>query len=1614
MFLITSFYAIPLFGQENSVQIEDSLLKRFSIEDLVQIKKLLEAERSRLISQQEKDRQRGVDVSKEFLTQTREENANQDIILIRVAEYYIEEADRALDKEVEEYNKNYQEYEKEYADFRAGKLEVEPVQPKFPIKDYRKAIEIYDLILTNFPDSELADDALYNKGFLLGDMGREEEANDVYLEMIDKFPESEFMPEAYMQMAEYFFQPKLGQGREETIRNLNQAIQLYKNVLKYKDSPRYDEALYKLGWTYYRLAAADPAYYNDAILYFTSVIQDIEKLKDVDPSGKYVKTNIQPEALQYLAASFIDTTFTQDGIQKAKTFLTRLGSPEYGIDILSNMGDIYGRIVNYDNSIRAYQNLLEMYPDYERSPLIRKKIADIYLEAQQIERAYNERNTLFDDYNPKTEWYADLEKKEIEDRIFVLDEASELTEEAIRSNIIYQLAAAQEAEENKGDSLAAYREFTELAKKYLETFPTHENAYEINWSLAYVLDTELHQSRDAFEEYLKVSNDYLEEGHREDAANNAIVIAQALVNPRMVGKDTTQISGMDLSQLTAQELNEEEELLAEAYDNYIKLFPDQEKTASYLANAGALYYQHRQYDLARKYYKTMVTKFPESHQKSIGLLSLMNSYFFLGKYLDAEFVAKKIVESEGIPEDQIEIARRRIGESIYKNGERLEQEENYLAAAQEFFRVYEEAPYYDDIVDISLFNSARNYEKANEWNQAINTYDVLISNYENSEYRLVSLGRVADAYKQIEDFSGVGRTYERIYTLYPNSDDAEAALFNASLFYAQANNWDDAIRVNNRYIENFPNSADSKDLLFENARYYLKLEDIENANRIYDDFARRYPDDKRTIEAYFRRGEYYYEQNQVNMAKQEFSKAINKSAEYARTGRDPNSLYASEAYFKLGEIEYDEFKSMKLRSNDPRFRESLNTKQSKLLSVVNAFTEVIRMGSLKGFEAMYKVAEAYETMADDIADQEMSPNLSPDERLVERDRIFKASIPAYDRAVEEYKNVINNIPVLAQELEITLEETDQTSAVETPVLEDSLIEIRKETIQDSTREVALKWNQRAEDKVSSLLYKVAEQSSEFIDAYLRQENPATGMVYLSWKKLLLERAVKPAVNVTLSAHLKNINISEQLNLENKYSTESKRKVLLVSDIIADEYGKLVKNSEQTYREQIPVLNDLVRGGENATTPDGKNSMDYNDQMLNTIDYMNEFLTSAINQYKNTLYFANENQINNDAVLTSQDRMLGLAYESGNLLLSLSALAAQNRDEFSALSDSSGEPKYQLGIIYFDDQRSILQDYARNALVTSYDVAKDLEINNLWTNLILAKLVELDPGKYLGDVPKQVNTVSTDQSWLVSSEYFMDWVDNNCDDSQWEKADMVELPLGVNYAGSNALQSNAYSIWKVKKTSTDSSLSTITSDSTTSMPSLTTPVDSNLTTTNSSMSDIPDSSQGRRSLELEDKETLENAFGNLSESAEAPESLGSALSPVEIEPDTVTLYFRKHFNLPDRTINGFAFITADDGYHLYLNGQYIKEGFTDNLQTADRIEYIEFSDFLRSGDNVIAIDVTDYDGPPRNGLRLFLELELLPAEIASAAERIRQQAEESVDPQRLKIVSILNKNRVLSQ
>ena len=201
----------------NDKAIGDSLFKNFSIDELIQIKKYYDSKVNQARDEEEKYRVKGLSISEDFLSEQGMKIKDRDRVYIRLAEYYIEEAERQYDTDVDLYDEKYDEYENQYALFTAGELEEEPEMPVFPSFDYSKPIKIYDRILTEYPAGDFADDALYSKAWLLDKMNQGAESRRIYQEVIDKYPDSHFAPESYIQLAEYFFSPRDDKTDEQEI-----------------------------------------------------------------------------------------------------------------------------------------------------------------------------------------------------------------------------------------------------------------------------------------------------------------------------------------------------------------------------------------------------------------------------------------------------------------------------------------------------------------------------------------------------------------------------------------------------------------------------------------------------------------------------------------------------------------------------------------------------------------------------------------------------------------------------------------------------------------------------------------------------------------------------------------------------------------------------------------------------------------------------------------------------------------------------------------------------------------------------------------------------------------------------------------------------------------------------------------------------------------------------------------------------------------------------------------------------------------------------------------------------------------------------------------------------
>jgi tetratricopeptide (TPR) repeat protein len=245
--LLILLIPVLLFSQDRELRemqiLGDTLFKSLSIEELKKIQEEYQRRVKLIAEEEEKMRNMGLEVTESLLEREGSQIKDQDKILIRMAEYYIEEADQEYFKKQDEYEKVYQKYLEQLDRYYAGSLDTEPQEPPKVKYDYNKVIGIYDRILDNYPQSEFADDALYSKAYLLQQMGDIQTARRIYQEVIDRYPDSHFAAESYMRLAEYFFDPREDKDRELSIVELQKAIRLYKKVLQYRDSKRYEATI---------------------------------------------------------------------------------------------------------------------------------------------------------------------------------------------------------------------------------------------------------------------------------------------------------------------------------------------------------------------------------------------------------------------------------------------------------------------------------------------------------------------------------------------------------------------------------------------------------------------------------------------------------------------------------------------------------------------------------------------------------------------------------------------------------------------------------------------------------------------------------------------------------------------------------------------------------------------------------------------------------------------------------------------------------------------------------------------------------------------------------------------------------------------------------------------------------------------------------------------------------------------------------------------------------------------------------------------------------------------------------------------------------------------------
>ena len=436
----------------------------------------------------------------------------------RLAELYYE-------KGQDDYNLAMDQFQQRLKDFQLGKTKQEPQQPNY---DFAQAIALYRDMLLKFPDYRFTDGVYYLLGYCDEQMGAHDDADRAFAQLIERFPRSKFVPEAYLRQGESYFDTVAADPRAE----LQKAAVAYRKVLEFPDQPLYDKAIYKLGWTYYRL--------DD----FPNAVDAFVKLLDFYRSNKKGgegQNDLEKEALQYTAICFADEKW--GGVAKATAYFQQIGPRPYEKDLYQRLGDIFFDQTKNDDAVTSYRLALARDPLAPDAPLIQAKIIEAYERDRAFDKQTAERERLVSTYGEGTAW-----AKANQNNQEALLQSRDLTERALRDAAIYHLqqAIAYQRDQKIEQAFTEFKVASQALGEYLQRYPHNKDVYELTFYHAEALYNSL-QFLPAAHAYQEVRDMTIDHQYEREAAHDTVLAyqneiereqKQGLLKPRPVLKST--------------------------------------------------------------------------------------------------------------------------------------------------------------------------------------------------------------------------------------------------------------------------------------------------------------------------------------------------------------------------------------------------------------------------------------------------------------------------------------------------------------------------------------------------------------------------------------------------------------------------------------------------------------------------------------------------------------------------------------------------------------------------------------------------------------------------------------------------------------------------------------------------------------------------------------------------------------------------------------------------------------------------------------------------------------------------------------------------------------------
>jgi len=965
-----------------------------------------------------------MDFAKELLSSGRLHGETKAEMMLRLADLYFEEGRDLYLTEMDNFE---EQFDACFNDDHCDETTMEPDNVKSR-KWQDKSIKLYKQILSNYPTFVRADEATYYLGAALQDIGERKEAVQEFTRLVRTYPDSGYVPDAYVQIGEYYFDNN----------NAYKALRAYQKAAAYRDSEKYPFAMYKLAWCYYNVGE-----YGKSIDTMKTVVAYSMAANDGTEGAKKSRITLQEEALKDLVRFFADA----GEMDEAYAYFTKLGKKDLIRSMLMRLGSTYFEQGKFEQCIQTYRRLIAEDPQNPDAPEYQNEIVKAYEKMGKSQEVVAEVDRMLKTYGKSSAW-ARANAAEPDS----IQAAQNMLEKNLR-----KIASGYHEKARKLKGGREAKELYVLAHKaytvYLTEFPDSKYAYDMRYEFAELL-YKIKKYDDAYTQYMQVVSIDKNGKHSKFCSESAIFAADELVKRdggigRAPGKSTEAV-----------ELSENEQKLLAALDQYTTLFPDESKTQKIIYRSAYLLYNKNQFKEASDRFRIVIAMNPKAKQSEQAANLILDSFALVEDWTNLKDVSKAFYDQEGLGSSAFK-------KEVYNVYERssfklievgFASDSDKVKAADGYRAFYAEFPE-SEVADVALNNAAVYYHDEEKREVTMETRHLLIENFPKSKFYDDTVASLAFDYESIANFSEAARWYEKLFSLDKDHEIAADAIYSSALFRKSMGEWQAAIKNYQQYMAAFPDKDNAQSVAIEIAKIYEDHEQWAQAAKVYYALYTQKDTSKLTAdELLFARlhyGQCLETQGQSTKSLSHYQKTLDWYTKAKEEGAEfvVGVEFVGEMMYKLAEKQFQDYIAMTIsgpgkkvsrKQEDKILTDQLVAKAKALQGVEVTYASIVETGAGEwGLAAIVKLGQAYENMASSLDKSHLPSYLDEGQAEFYRMGLEDKIYPQTQKAIEAYNAALSKsyeIHLYNQNMLFAAERLADMKPAEFPPLQERLLE----------------------------------------------------------------------------------------------------------------------------------------------------------------------------------------------------------------------------------------------------------------------------------------------------------------------------------------------------------------------------------------------------------------------------------------------------------------------------------------------------------------------------------------------------------------------------------------------